>query len=437
MSATEEEFRAAGRLFPPERGPVFVVGNAASVFTRHLASLWRSIGIDARLVTRRWDGDRVVAGDVPVLVATDTESTARRRIGHWVERAVSPFEARLAVLQKERYARAMGSETSYRPFVSPWLADAVSISALVRAMRPQFICGQEVFAYGLATAFSWNTPRILMPWGGDIYMYSGTTTLAFAAVRHALRHVDLVVPGSPLALDYLHERFGVSRKRMHVGGLWALDRQRFRRAGPEERLRICARFGIDPGALVVMNIRRFFPAWGSDSVLRAFVRFAAEHSRSHFVLLGGAGTEPFMTRARRTLADKGLADRFTLFDGDIPLEDCALLMSIADVSVSLMREWDMRPLASILEAAASGNALILGDQPEYRAMTPLGFASILCPPGDDEAVVGALRRYGVNGELRAQSAMRNQAYLDEHEDGRKQAIALLRRVRAVCDAYGE
>ena len=269
----------------------------------------------------------------------------------------------------------MGSETSYRPFLSPSLPDAIGIAHFVRKMRPQFVCGQEVFAYGLATAFSWNVPRLLMPWGGDVYMYSETTSLASAAVRHALRHVDLVVPGSPLSRDYLHQRFGVAINRMHCGGLWALDRERFRRSSDAVRQGLCARFGIDSGALIVMNVRRFFPAWGSDFALTAFVRFAKDHPRAHFVMLGGSGTGDLVATARQVLASEGLSRRFTLFDGDISLDDCAGLMSIADIFVSLMREQDMRPLASILEAAASGGAPIIGDQPEVQGDAT---ARILC-----------------------------------------------------------
>jgi len=304
-------------------------------------------------------------------------------------------------------------------------------------MQPQFICGQEVFAYGLATALNRKVPRILMPWGGDVYMYARTTAMAFLAVRYALRHVDLVVPGSPLARDYIHDRFGVPLERMHCGGLWALDRQRFQPASEANRARICARFGIDRGSLVVMNVRRFFPAWGSDVAFGAFVRFAQEQPDAHFILLGGAGTEPFVAQARQALKDAGLCRRFTIFDGDISIDDCADLMSISDIFVSLMREYDMRPIASILEASACGGAPIIGDQPEYRVMEQQGFRAVFCKPGDQADVVEALRRYADDESLRKLAAVQNRLYLDVHEDGRQQAVDLLRRVRLLCDDYGQ
>jgi glycosyltransferase involved in cell wall biosynthesis len=262
-------------------------------------------------------------------------------------------------------------------------------------------------------------------------MYAETTSLAFALVKYALRHVDLVVAGSPLAARHIQDRFAVPPDRLHCGGLWALDRDRFRRATPDENLRIRSRYGIRPDDLVIMNVRRFFPAWGSDVAFRAFVRFAEEWPAAHFVLLGGVGTESLVAQARATLQKEGLTSRFTMFDGDLPLAECAALMSIADICVSLMREIDMRPLASILEAACAGGAPIIGDQPEYRAMEALGFSAILVGPDDADAAVAGLRRYAADAVLRRSVAENNNRYLREHEDGVAQARELLQRVGAL------
>jgi glycosyltransferase involved in cell wall biosynthesis len=417
--------------FPPEQGPVLILGNPASVFPRHLAALWRAFGMTVHLVTRRWQGERALADGTHIMTSSDDDRGVRALANRAVERALSPVESAITWVQRGRYSQAMGFETSYRPRVTPALVDALSISRFVRRLRPQFVCGQEVFSYGPATALSGRVPRILMPWGGDIYMYANTSTLASQAVRASLRHVDLVVPGSPLAGDYLTRRFGVPPGRMHFGGLWALDRQRFTRATGSDRDRIRTSYGIPADAFVVMNVRRFFPAWGSETALGAFLRFAQEHGTAHFIMLGGAGTEEFVTRARHDVDRRGLSARFTLFDGDLALAECAKLMSIADVFVSFMREWDMRPLASILEAVACGAAPVLGDQPEYRAMATLGFRSAICPPGDEGAAVAALRRYAAHHALLHDTVAANLAYLDAHENGAVQALSLLERVHEI------
>src|SRR5262245_37443710 len=108
MDEALDGFRAAGRWFPPERGPVLVIGNAGSLFTRRLVSLWKSIGIDARLATRRWNGDRIVDDSIPVLVATDTESRRRKIAYDLLERGIEKIESRVISWQRQRYATAMG-----------------------------------------------------------------------------------------------------------------------------------------------------------------------------------------------------------------------------------------------------------------------------------------------------------------------------------------
>jgi glycosyltransferase involved in cell wall biosynthesis len=330
----------------------------------------------------------------------------------------------------------MGLETHYKPRASPAIVDALSISLFTRTLRPRLVCGQEVFSYGLAASLCGGCPRLVMPWGGDVYMYAETTSLAFALVKYALRHVDLVVAGSPLAGDHLKTRFGVPPERLHCGGLWALDRERFRRATPTENQRTRARYGIRPDDLVIMNVRRFFPAWGSDIALEAFVRVAKGRRDAHFVLLGGAGTEALVAGARERLEQEGVSSRFTLFEGDLPIAECAALMSIADICVSLMREADMRPLAAILEAACAGGAPVIGDQPEYRAMEQLGFSAIFAAPGDAGSAAAAIERYASDALLRREAAERNARYLGEHEDGIAQAQDLLRAVRVLRDGDG-
>jgi glycosyltransferase involved in cell wall biosynthesis len=185
-----------------------------------------------------------------------------------------------------------------------------------------------------------------------------------------------------------------------------------------------------------MNVRRFFPAWGSDVAFQAFVGFAREQPNAHFVLLGGAGTEALVAAARETLLREGLASRFTLFDGDLPPAECAALMSIADICVSLMREIDMRPLASILEAACAGGAPVIGDQPEYRAMERLGFSALFVEPGDPDSALAAIRQYADDPSLRQRAVENNARYLRDHEDGVAQALDLLRRVNAIRKADG-
>src|SRR5262249_12503466 len=139
------------------------------------------------------------------------------------------------------------------------------------SLQPRFIFGQEVFYYGLATAFCRRTTRVLMPWGGDVFMYAEASAIAFAMVRYSLQHVDLVCPSSVTAASHICSRFGVPSERIAPIS-WGVDRRIFRRVSVDERKEICVSFGLDPCSTIIMNVRRFRPAWGSDAAIAAFLR---------------------------------------------------------------------------------------------------------------------------------------------------------------------
>jgi hypothetical protein len=54
--------------------PAVIIGNPASIFPRHLASLWRSLGLDPVIVTRHWSGERVLPDGTRILASEETES---------------------------------------------------------------------------------------------------------------------------------------------------------------------------------------------------------------------------------------------------------------------------------------------------------------------------------------------------------------------------
>src|SRR5262249_11918377 len=152
-----------------------------------------------------------------------------------------------------------------------------------------------------------------------------------------------------------------------------------RRADDEQRPVVCARWKIDPKATIVLNPRRFRPDWGAFVALDAFFQLALENVDTHFIMFGGLHTEQFTEKARAEIAKRGLSARFTILDGEAPLDTCAELMSISDVFVSLLGRGDMRS-ASVLQAAAAGAAPIVSDNDEYREMQRLGFAALLVKP---------------------------------------------------------
>ena len=414
------------------RRKALILGDPNSIFPGELAAIWASYGIEVGIVTRYWTGCK--SAQVPVFASSEYETPLQRQALLLLQRQLERLESVVIGRQRNRYERAMGGAQWYRPTFASAVVNGLSIARLVRSIRPDFICGQEVSSYGLATAWCRGIPRILMPWGGDIFMYCDTTTIASCLTTYALRRVDLVVTGAVSSIPYIQSRFGIERARIHYAGCWRLDRKQFQRAPQDQRKKICEKFGFAPENLIIMNVRRFWPGWGSDVALEAFLWFAAREPDAHFVLLGGAGTESHMAAARQRVRAEGLSDRFVILDGYQPLAVCAKLMSVADVFVSLMQKRDMRS-ASVLQAAAAGGAPVVSDQEEYRCMERDGFSALFVDAEDVTSVVNALQKYARNPELRDRTLVANQAYLTTHENGDFQVRQLLQRVEDICDDY--
>jgi glycosyltransferase involved in cell wall biosynthesis len=391
--------------------------------------------MDVVIVTHSWEGEKSLSDGTRILSSAERETPPMRGvlkllrvILRWIEKAVLK-------LGKARYRKAMGlgEKKDYHPsFVDP-LVNGISIARFVRSLHPRFVFGQEVFAYGFATVLCRGFPQMIMPWGGDIYRYAETSFIAFAMVKYALQQADLICPSSVVAARHIWERYRVPEAKIHAVS-WGVDRNMFRRANEDQRKRICKRFGIDPRAMIFMNVRRFQPAWGCDTALEAFIQFAQENPSSHFVMLGGAGSASLVHAAHKQLVERGLEHRFTLFEDDIPLADCAELMSVSDVFVSLARTRDMRS-ASVLQAASAGGGAILGEQAEYREMERLGFRALFVNPEDTDSVLNALRLYASDAELWGKTVAQNQEYLAEYEDHHQQMARLLNLIDEVCQSY--
>lgn len=406
---------------------------ANSLFPRQLAEFWRAKGVRTALVTRDLpDPESERAFDV---VLTRNDVMPRRahgwlrarliHVSHLLERAlVAPF--------RSSYHRRTGrprSEGWYPWFVGP-LFDSGPLARAARSLDPLFAFGHEVTSYGPAVARCRGVPRILFPWGGDVFLYSRTSPFLWLLARSTLRSVDLVLPSSTTAARSIQERFRIPAERVRPLS-WGVDRGMFRQATPPERERILARWGIPPAASVVLNVRQFHPLWGCSVALEAFLALAPDHPTVHFIMLGGIRTETLVAEARRKVAAAGLDGRITLLDDRVPLETVAELMSVADVFTSLMAAADMRS-ASVLQAAAAGAVPVLSDAEEYREMERQGFQARFVSPTDPAEVVRAIA--DLLGARETASAIRhaNDHYIARHEDRSVQLERMWQLILEVC-----
>lgn len=417
-------------------GPAVMLGDSTSFFPAQLASCWRLKGMDVVVVTHRLDAASALQDGTRVIKSRDYETRMTRGVtGRMISPVLTRAE-RLVPRFKERFTRITGVSADtelWLPYFAEYVTAAWPTVRAVRAQRPRFVFGHEVTSYGLPTALCRGVPRIIFPWGGDVFTYAESSPFHFALTAFCLRTVDLIVPSSTTAARHVSERFKVSPEKVKAVS-WGVDRKKFKRAEGDERLRVCAKWKIHPEATIVLNPRRFRPDWGAFVSLDAFMKIATEYPHTHFVLFGGLGTKTFTDEAHVKIAERGLSSRFTMLEGEASLDVCAELMSVSDIFVSLLGRGDMRS-ASVLQAAAAGAAPIIADNPEYREMERTGFRALFVAPGSVEEVVEAIRSY-LDDPLKARAVVaENDDYLARHEDYGRQMDHMLGMIEDVCARY--
>lgn len=403
-----------------------VLGECDSLFVQSLSREWMERGIAVTVVTRNYKAKQFDA-NIPVVSCHGYRSNTCK-----VLRCVNPLlrwvERNWPKWFLSRYQRVTGKKApeSWEHFWVDAFWDSFSCVAAVRAIQPDFVFGQEAAAYGYATAKCNWIPRVLFPWGADIFYSAETSPFAGHLVKTAVRKCDLIVPTSSRAGRYLIDHLGANPEKVHAVS-WGVDLTTFQRAASQERAVFLSELGFAEDAVVLMNCRRFLPMWGAFETLDAFLAIATKYPMTHFVLLGGAGTEVYTAEAAKKLQAAGLSDRFHLIEGNVSLQRCGQLFSISDISVSLLGRGDMRS-SSVLQAAAAGGVPVLAESDEYRVMEKQGFHACFVDRNSNQQIQQTLEDLVKQPDLRDQIRQANRTYLESTEDSVLQMNGLLRLI---------
>lgn len=413
-----------------------MLGDPTSLFPRELAAHWKRRGLTVRLVAR--PDEMVPSGDMDTVDSSPYWSGAYRLLDVRLLRPLfRRIETYLIPLFRSGFGRRMGLADDHERWYPRFASDlmlAVPVARAVRDLKPAFVFGHEVMTHGLATAFCQGVPRILFPWGADIYAFAESSPIHRMLTKIALHGVDLVLPSSTSAAAYIVERFGVPEKRV-IPISWGVDLAELGVASTDRVERIRGELGIPAGSIVILNARRFRPMWGCFVALEAFLTIADEDARAHFILLGGDVTDEFVDVAERMIAERGHRSRFTIFHDQIPLAAAHDAMIASDIFVSLLGRGDMRS-SSVLEAAAAGGVPVVADAEEVRTMERLGFRALFVDSESPADVAAALRRAIDDPGLRREIRSQNDRYVRAHEDRAIQMDRMLEEIDRVCRGYG-
>lgn len=406
---------------------IAVIGNPESVFVQEPVRYWRRLGADACIVTPSWPSATVADG-LPVVSA---ETIAPASVTRYAA-AMTPLFAQLDGMvmrhEPDRVRAALHSwgPSAVLPSLAPPIRSAIVIAAALEVVRPVAVLGHEAFAYGLATQLAPETRRSLFVWGADVLHYAHTSDAAMTMVGQALRAMRFVLVGSESMQAEVHARFAVPLDRIAVV-TYGVDSRQFHRATADEQHGLRSRYGIPPGAPILMNLRRFLPHWGASLASDVLLAALAARPDLHVIAIEGAQHSPHFEAFVDRASAMGARHRVTAVHGQMALDDIAALMTIADVGLSLVDSFEPLSL-SVLQAAACGSELVVADQLTYRQACAAGLAATLVPPSTaavTDAALAAIARSGAE----TTASVRNQRFIAMHHD---HDAAMRRQLRIVA-----
>ncbi len=150
--------------------------------------------------------------------------------------------------------------------------------------------------------------------------------------------------------------------------------------------------GLDGHDLLITNVGRIVPWKGQDVFLRAFAAIASDHPEARALVVGGAGDKSvgraYESDLRRLASDMNLGDRVIFTGHRSDIDD---VMAASDVIVHSSSEAE--PLGRVvMEAIALARPVIATGAGGVPEMVEDGVTGSLVPPGDAEAMAGALDR---------------------------------------------
>ena len=222
---------------------------------------------------------------------------------------------------------------------------------------------------------------------------AGFPSLARWAERRIWRRADLLVAVSQ-ALGAHFEKAGVSPGKVRILPN-AVDTSLFRVELDDGSLR--SRLNLD-GRFVVGFVGSFKAWHGVDFLFKAFARLRREDAAYHLLLVGDGPMRAALEEETRRL---GLQEAVTLV-GNVPHEEVPRYLALIDVAVApypALEDFYFSPL-KLFEYMAGSRAVVASRIGQVAEVVADGLTGLLYEPGDQEALIGCIRRLRADENLR-------------------------------------
>jgi glycosyltransferase involved in cell wall biosynthesis len=209
------------------------------------------------------------------------------------------------------------------------------------------------------------------------------------------RYAGILAISGILAEDYTGHGFDPERVFMLMN---SVDTQLFAPAvTPEQKEKLRIRYGLDPHQKICLFVGTVNKRKGADILVSAFAAAAEANPEMHLVIVGASNRnenptldETFINEIMSLLDRKNLAGRVTFAGLVQDREKLADYYRLADIFVFPSRSEGLPTV--VLEAMASGLAVIASALPALQMVIRSGENGIICPMEDPDSFACEMTR---------------------------------------------
>jgi glycosyltransferase involved in cell wall biosynthesis len=287
------------------------------------------------------------------------------------------------------YSRTMDRDVHLRmraallgPFYT--LAAARALSRLIRRVKPDVTQAHWLVPNGVVAAAVKKTPLVVSLHGTDVYM--AEKRFMRPAARFALGRTDALTGSSQ---DLVDRALAVRRAPRARFIPYGVDPVRFDGKDPR-KASVRAALRVPTGSSLILAVGRMVPKKGFDVLIEALARL---DDTGWVAVLAGEGSDLESLRARANAL--GLGERMR-YPGGVAHDELPAYYSAADVFVMPSvrdRAGNVDGLPNVvLEAMASGTAVVASSIGGIPAVITDGATGLLIPERDENALAEGLAR---------------------------------------------
>ena len=308
------------------------------------------------------------------------------------------------------------SENGGKRSLWAWLLSWRRLQRVLREIQPDLVHAGPVQSGGFLAALAGASPLLVMSWGSDVLVAADRDAWSRWVTRFTLRRAGMVVADCAAVRERMISLGGLDGGRI-VQLPFGVELGRFSAGTDPAEVR--RRLGWE-GKPLLLSTRSFEPGRGAEVFLSAVEKVLEAHPNVRALMLGD-GT--LREEVVRSVERRGLSGRIHLA-GQVPNDRMAAYFQEADLYVSAS-ESDGTSI-SLLEAMASGLAVVVPDAYGNREWVTPGTNGWRYPVGDSEALARCIAEALEDGEKRARMGRANRTLVEEQADWDRNFERLLR-----------